>query len=123
MVTILIGQHCPRTLSMILRWENRSYWMSCMNFDGGVKFNFSTPGSTITSLSLILPYSIYYKTNSFSITKSILSSIPLLPSFFTYYSNFHSSLYFTSSTNSFYNSNSTYSIISFSSSFASIYFN
>lgn len=97
--------------------------MSVRNFDGGVKFVIKRRGSAITSLTLTLPYSIYYKTNSFSITKSIFSSILILPSLFTSYSNFRSSLYFTSSTNSFYNSNSTSSIISFSSSFTPIYFN
>lgn len=103
-------------------WNCLNYMMS-MNFDGGIKFNFSTPGSTITSLSLTLSYytplipyfysiisilyssysitsypvffvififiispsftltySIYHKTNSFSITKSILSSIPYFTS-------------------------------------------
>ena len=62
--------------------EMRNYlnYMMSKNFDGGVKFNFSTPGSTITSLSLTLTYSIYHKTNSFSITKSILSSIPYFTS-------------------------------------------
>lgn len=30
--------------------------MSCKNFDGGVKFNFITPGSTITSLPLTFIY-------------------------------------------------------------------
>lgn len=53
-----MGRHCPRTLSMILRWENRSRWMSCKNFDGGIRFNFITPGSTITSL----PYTFIYST-------------------------------------------------------------
>lgn len=55
-----MGQHCPRTLSMILRWKNRSCWISYKNFDGGIRFNFSTPGPTITSLAYTLLHIILH---------------------------------------------------------------
>lgn len=38
---------------------NSLNYMMSMNFDGGVKLNFSTPGSTITSLPYTLTYFIF----------------------------------------------------------------
>ena len=66
---------------------NRLNCMMSMNFDGGVKFNFSTPGSTITSLPFTLTHLIYHKTNSSFTSYLTFSSISysiLYPTFYFY---------------------------------------
>lgn len=68
--------------------QNSLNYMMSMNFDGGVRFNFSTPGSAITSPILTLTHLIYCKTNSS----------------FTSYSITYLTFSFISSSNSFYNS-------------------
>ena len=69
---------------MILRWKNHSCWMSRKNFDGGVRFNFSTPGPTITSLTLTLSYYTPFIPYFYSIISILYSlySITSYPIFF-----------------------------------------
>ena len=59
-------------------------YMMSKNFDGGIKFNFSTPGSTITSPSLTLSYYTPFILYFYSIISILYSpySIISYPIFF-----------------------------------------